>query len=161
MFPVDSSPYVFPEPPGTPASPSSRPPERHVKPRRWKPFLYSVPGSCGHKHTGNPLMASVLCRIMSASRKQKPNGRGTGTEGGWRKGGFWGEWPGGPRGLGFGALGAFLPGPRESREWSVLGSLCGVLRRLGGGSLQGGERPSGQSPPPSSTVQVTRENREG
>lgn len=25
-----------------------------------------------HRHTGNPLMASVLCKIMSASRKQKP-----------------------------------------------------------------------------------------
>lgn len=29
-----------------------------------------------HRHTGNPLMASVLCMIMLASRKQKPGRKG-------------------------------------------------------------------------------------
>lgn len=36
---------------------------------------------CFHRHTGNPLMASVLCMIMSASRKQKPDRRGVQSRG--------------------------------------------------------------------------------
>lgn len=34
-----------------------------------------------HRHTGNPLMASVLCMIMSASRKQKPGRKGVQSRG--------------------------------------------------------------------------------
>lgn len=41
-----------------------------------------------HRHTGNPLMASVLCKIMSASRKQKPGRKGVQSPG--KEGGLWG-----------------------------------------------------------------------
>lgn len=87
-FPVGSRPYFLPEPPGTPMRASSGPPESHVEPvgSGIRSFILP-PGSCGHKHTGNPLMASVLCMIMSASRKQKPGGKGNG--GRVEQGGSW------------------------------------------------------------------------
>ena len=142
-FLIGSCPYFLPEPPGTPVSASSGPPKRHVEPRQWKQFLYSAPGSCGHKHTGNPLMASVLCMIMSASRKQKPGGKGT--EGGWRRVGPRADGREGPGDWGLGAPRAFLSGPREPR--SVFGSPWEVTvvfpGRTAGESLQGRGGPRG------------------
>lgn len=65
---------------------------------------------CSHRHTGNPLMASVLCMIISASRKQKPGGKGT---------------RGGKRKVGPGADGLAGPG-----DWGLglQGGLCRVCR---------------------------------
>lgn len=96
MFPIGTCPSVLPETPWTPVSESPCPsclcshicscrlgPRPHVpqKGRRSRGggsrFFILPQAGCGHKHTGNPLIASVLCKIMSASRKQKPNGRGT------------------------------------------------------------------------------------
>lgn len=146
-FPIGSCPYFLPEPPGTPVSASSGPPERHVEPRQWKQFLYSAPGSCGHKHTGNPLIASVLCMIMSSSRKQKPGGKGT--EGGWRRVSPRADGREGPGDWGLGLQGRFCR-VHGSPEWSVFRSPWEVTvvfpGRTAGESLQGGGGSSGQSP---------------
>lgn len=96
---------------------------------------------CGHKHTGNPLMASVLCTIMSASRKQKPGGRGA--EGGW------------------GTVGPGADGWERPADWGLEPQghpcrVCGSWERSvlrspqEGGWESEGRGSSGQSPPPSS-----------
>lgn len=81
---------------------------------------------CGHKHTGKPLMASVLCRIMSAIRKQKPARRAAGAR--WETVGLGTLGRNGPWGLK--CVGESLGGQsRGSREgsWGVSAGGRGPL----------------------------------
>lgn len=105
-------------------------------------------------------MASEICMIMSASRKQKPGGKGT--EGGWRRVSPRADGREDPGDWGLGLQGRFCR-VRGSPEWSVFRSPWEVTvvfpGRTAGESLQGVL--GAVSSPPSSVIQVTRENREG
>lgn len=66
--------YMFPRPFMSPVPASSRP-QKDTRSCGGGSASFILPqAGCGHKHTGNPLMASVPCTIISASRKQKPGG---------------------------------------------------------------------------------------
>lgn len=81
---------------------------------------------CIHRHTGNPLMASVLCMIMSASRKQKPGRKGVQSRG--RKMVHWaddltclGTRDGGSKGVSTGCAGLRGRGGPWKSLWTSLG----------------------------------------
>lgn len=79
-----------------------------------------------HRHTGNPLMASVLCMIMSASRKQKPGRKGVQSRG--RKVGHRSDdlaclatRDGGSKGVSIGCAGVRGQGGPWKSLWAFLG----------------------------------------